>query len=66
MLDQKIIENVEGKTLFNLNDLYRFYFDSETIADNMLRKWKTEPGDPLAVSVALVEKVQELYCNAIV
>ena len=57
MLDKKIIENVDGQNLFNLNDLYRFYFDSETIADNMLRKWKTEPGDPFDVSVALVEKV---------
>lgn len=40
MLDQKIIENVEGKPLFNLNDLYRFYFDSDDIAENMLRTWK--------------------------
>lgn len=66
MLDQKIIENVEGKSLFNLNDLYKFYFDSDNIADNMLRTWKTEVGEPLAVSISLVEKVEEMYCNAIV
>ena len=54
MLDQKIIESVEGNFVFNRKNLYRFYFDSDNIADNMIRKWKTEPGDPLDVSVALV------------
>jgi len=57
---------LEGKTDFSLNDLYRFYFDSETIADNMLRTWQDEPGEALSVSIQLVEKAEELYCNAIV
>ena len=66
MLNQKTIENVEGRALFNFKNLYRFYFDSDNIADNMLKNWKAEPGDPLDVSIALVEKVQSFYCNAIV
>lgn len=55
MIDQKIIENVEGNAVFNPNDIYRFYFDSDTVAENMFRTcWKAEPGEPLSVSIALV------------
>ena len=42
MLELKIIENVEGKSQFSLNDLYRFYFDSKYHAENLLRTWKQE------------------------
>lgn len=67
MLDQKIIENVDGNTQFNLSKLYRFYFDSDTVAENMFRTcWKTEPDEPLTVSINLVTKIEELYCNSIV
>ena len=40
MLDLKIIENVDGKTVFSLNDLYRFYFNSKDNAENLFRTWK--------------------------
>ena len=67
MLDQKIIENVDGNNQFKLEDLYRFYFDSDNVADNMIRTcWKMEPGEALTVSVNLVQKIVELYCNSIV
>ena len=34
MLDQKLIENVEGKLTFDMNEYYRFYFDREDLAAN--------------------------------
>lgn len=67
MLDKKIIESANGNRNFEQKDIYRFYFDSDTVAENMLRTcWKTDAGEPLAVSIALVQKIEELYCNAIV
>lgn len=28
--------------------------------------WKSEPGEPLQVSITLVQRIEELYCNSIV
>ena len=50
MLEQDIIQNVESKTFFGQNDLYRFKFDSKKGADNLIRMWREEPGDPYEVS----------------
>ncbi len=45
MLELKIIENVDSKTQFSLTDIYRFYFNSPSVADNMIRTWKSEVRD---------------------
>jgi hypothetical protein len=67
MLDKNIIESVNKNRTFEQKEIYRFYFDSDTVAENMLRTcWKTDAGEPLATSIALVQKIEELYCNAIV
>ena len=66
MLELKIIENVDGKTVFNLNDLYRFYFNSKNIAENLLRTWKSEVHEAGEVAQGLVQKMSELYEKAIV
>jgi hypothetical protein len=67
MIDNSIIVHVETAGPFNVNDLYRFYFDSDTVAANMARSnWKTEPGEPLKVSIMMVQRVEELFCNSIV
>ena len=57
MLELKIIENVDGKTTFNLNDLYRFYFNSKNIAENLLRTWKSEVHEAGEVAQGLVQKI---------
>jgi len=49
-----------------LDDLYRLYMDREDIADNQVRKWKSEVRGPMEVSVNLIPKVEELYKQAIV
>ncbi len=55
MLDKNLIESVNGSKIFGLQEIYRFYFDGETVAENMLRTcWKSDAGEPLAVSIALV------------
>lgn len=55
MLDKNIIESVNGNRTFGLKEIYRFYFDSDTVAENMLRTcWKSDAGEPMAVSIALV------------
>jgi len=56
-----LITSVENKLYFSMNDLYKFYFDSDNIADNLIRKWKQEPRDPLEVSHSLVNKIEEVY-----
>ena len=66
MLEQDIIQNVESKTFFGQNDLYRFKFDSKKGADNLIRMWREEPGDPYEVSTQLIDLVEEMYGNAIV
>lgn len=40
MLEMGLITSVENKLYFSMNDLYKFYFDSDNIADNLIRKWK--------------------------
>ena len=40
LLEQGVIENVDNKTFFVQNDLYKFYFDKQNIADNMMRNWR--------------------------
>lgn len=40
--------------------------DRDDIADNQVKKWKEDPGDPIEVSVNLVALVTELYQMAIV
>jgi hypothetical protein len=47
--------------IFNINYLYRFYADREDIADNMVKKWNGEVGDPLKVSENLVTLATDLY-----
>lgn len=65
MLEMGLITSVEGKLFFSLNDLYKFYFDSDNIAANLIRKWKGECRDPLEVSHNLVNKIEEVYSCAI-
>ena len=66
MLEQNIIQNVENKTFFGQNDLYRFQFLQNEGADNMIRTWREEPGEAYEVSVNLILLVEEMYANAIV
>jgi hypothetical protein len=66
MIERDIMQNVENKKVFNVNDLYRLYMDREDIADNLVRKWKTEAKGALEVSFNLVPKMEEVYNTAIV
>lgn len=50
MLEKEIIQNIEGKQLFNTNELYRMYMDRDDVADNLTRKWKGEARNALLVS----------------
>lgn len=65
MLEMGLITSVEGKLFFSLNDLYKFYFDSDNIAANLIRKWKGECRDALEVSHNLVNKIEEVYSASI-
>jgi len=66
MLEQDIIQNVENKKSFGLNDLYRFQFLQNEGADNLVRTWREEPGEAYEVSVNLIKLVEEMYANAII
>ena len=66
LVEQSIIISLEGKTFFGQNDLYRFHFDKDHIADNMMRNWRQEPGDAYEVSIQLVKRAEELYSCAII
>lgn len=66
MLDQKVIENVEGYTIFSVNDLYQFYFNSLTVAENLQRSWKQEVREASEVAANLLGIVQNLYEKAII
>jgi hypothetical protein len=35
--------------------------DREDIADNLVRKCKTDPGAPIEVSINLVAKIEDVY-----
>ena len=61
MLDKQIIISVEGKKSFGRDDLYRIYMDCDDIADNLVRKWKSEVRNALYVSASLVAKIEEVY-----
>ena len=54
MLELDIIQNVESKTFFGQNDLYRFSFLNNEGADNLIRTWREEPGEAYEVSVNLI------------
>lgn len=41
--------------------MLKFYEDREDIADNMMRPWKSEVGEPLEISTKLVEMIMESY-----
>ena len=63
MLEKSVISAVDQNRvkIFNINYLYRFYADREDIADNMVKKWNGEVGDPLKVSENLVTLATDLY-----
>lgn len=48
------------------NVYYQFYEDRDDIADNLLRPWKGEIGEPLAVSIELVRLIEEIYRQALI
>lgn len=66
MLDLKIIESVDNKTQFSLTDIYRFYFDSMDVADNLVRTWKQDVREAGEVATQLLAIAQELYDRAII
>ncbi len=66
MIERDIIQNVDNKKVFSINDLYRLYMDREDIADNLVRKWKSEVKGALEVSISLIPKIEEVYKTAIV
>ena len=51
---------------FNINNLYRFYMDRTDIADNLVKRWKDKPGNPIEVSANLINLISEVYSVAIV
>lgn len=57
MLERDIIQHVENQKVFNIGSLYRIYMDKEDIADNLVRKWKSEVRGALEVSVNLIAKI---------
>lgn len=72
MLEKSLIQAVEEgkgtmfKKKFNVNNLYRFFMDRDDIADNQVKKWKDEPGDPIEVTMNLVSLIIDVYQKAIV
>lgn len=52
---------MDGKQIFNLNEVYRLYMDREDIADNLVRRWSSEVHDALEVSSNLVLKIIEVF-----
>lgn len=57
MLELKIIESVDAKPTFSLQNLYRFYFNSKDNAENLVRTWKSEVHEPDEVASQLVAKI---------
>ena len=66
LVEQNIIINIQGKTFFVQSDHYKFYFDKDEIADNMVRNWRQEPGDAYEVSIILTKKAEEMYASSII
>jgi hypothetical protein len=55
MLDLKIIESVNHKHMFALTEIYRFYFDSFSLAENLVRPWKQETREANEVAYQLLQ-----------
>jgi hypothetical protein len=53
MVEKKFIFAVDEHLgrIFNINNYYRFHMDRDDIADNLIKKWKGNPGDPMEVSI---------------
>ena len=68
MVEKKFIIPVDESMgrAFNMNNFYRFHMDRDDIADNMIKKWKDPVGDPLQVSINLVNLATEMYQQAMV
>ena len=66
LIEQTVIQNVNNKTFFVQNDLYKFYFDKEQVADNLMRNWRQAAGDAYDVSIQLVKKTEEMYACSII
>lgn len=66
MLEKNLIGGIEDKSgrIFNINNLYRFYMDRDDIANNQVKRWTTEPGPALSVSINLVDLITEVYQHA--
>lgn len=68
MVEKKLIFAVEENLgrIFNINNYYRFHMDRDDIADNLIKKWKGNPGDAMEVSIQLVNLATEVYQQAMV
>lgn len=73
MLERNLFELVDtqqgsmyNRKKFNINNLYRFYMDRTDIADNLVKRWKDKPGNPIEVSANLINLISEVYSVAIV
>jgi len=58
-----MISRIDGGNGFDPSNqcMLKFYEDREDIADNMMRPWKSEVGEPLEISTKLVEMIMESY-----
>ena len=63
ILEKKLINAIEEKKgrIFNINNLYRFFMDSDDIADNQVKRWNSEVGEAIAISLNLVELITDVY-----
>ena len=68
MVEKKLIFAVDENMgrIFNINNYYRFHMDRDDIADNLIKKWKGNPGDAMEVSINLVDLATEVYQQAMV
>ncbi len=51
--------------MFDQNELYRFYFDQDNIAENEMRKWNGKARHALEVSKQLLQHIDEVYQQAL-
>lgn len=51
MMDKELIQNLEGRTEFEITGLFRMYMDRDDIPDNMVRRFKDKPRESLKVSI---------------
>jgi len=67
-LRKKLIYAVDESMgrIFNMSNFYRFHMDRDDIADNLVKEWKENVGDPLEVSMNLVSLATDVYQQAIV